>query len=286
MKIWFIGLGLMGLPMAKNILKKGFELGVYNRNKEKITELVSLGAIAYSSPEELAKNSDILITMVTAWDDVESVLFWEKGAVLWLQEESIVIDMSTIGVDWAKKISSKLQEKQIHFIDAPVTWSTPKAITGELTIFIGAEKEIYERVKPVLESMGANLRYMWPNGMWQAMKLINNTLVAYSMIWLSEVTKLAQAMWLDMQNYAETVKSIPVASPYIAMKIDTLVRDEFPLMFSLANMYKDIHLALGEMQKSGLQLDFLKLSDEKFRQWVEQGIGEMDLSAIAKIVGK
>ena len=97
------------------------------------------------------------------------------------------------------------------------------------------------------------------------MKLVNNTLVAYSMIGLSEVTKLAQSMGLDMQNYTETVKSIPVASPYIAMKIDTLVRDEFPLMFSLANMYKDIHLALGEMQKSGIQLDFLKLSDEKFR---------------------
>jgi 3-hydroxyisobutyrate dehydrogenase-like beta-hydroxyacid dehydrogenase len=86
------------------------------------------------------------------------------------------------------------------------------------------------------------------------------------MIGLSEVTKLAQSMGLDMQNYAETVKSIPVASPYTAMKIDSLVRDEFPLMFSLANMYKDIHLALGEMQKSGIQLDFLKLSDEKFRE--------------------
>ncbi len=284
MNIWFIWLGLMGIPMAKNILKNGFTVWIYNRTPWKAEELTWIGATEYPSIQELATHSDILITMVTAGEDVDMILFWENWAVNHLPKDAVVIDMSTIGVEWAKKLEKKLKEKNIHFIDAPVTGSTPKAITGELTIFIGWEIDIYERVKPVLESMGTNLRYMGGNSMWQAMKLINNTLVAYSMIGLAEVTKLAQSMGLDMETYAETVKNIPVSSPYIAMKIDTLIRDEYPLMFSLANMYKDIHLARNEMEKQDLDLEFLKLSDEKFRKGYDTWLGSSDISKIAKII--
>jgi len=120
--------------------------------------------------------------MVTAGSDVWDILFSEDAVVGTLRRDSIVIDMSTIGVEWAEKISEKLSLSGIHFIDAPVTGSTPKAITGELTIFIGGEPDIYERAKGILSMMGTNLQYMGKTGNGQAMKLVNNTLVAYSMI--------------------------------------------------------------------------------------------------------
>jgi 3-hydroxyisobutyrate dehydrogenase-like beta-hydroxyacid dehydrogenase len=131
--------------------------------------------------------------------------------------------------------------------------------------------------------IGTNLQYMWPIGSGQAMKLVNNALVAYSMIWLSEVMKLGGAMWLPSTKLAEVIKTLPVSSPYTTMKVDNFVRDEYPMMFSLANMAKDISLARGEMEKYWLSLDMLILADDLYRKWVKEGIGNLDVSAIGKI---
>src|SRR4051812_36349085 len=126
MNVGFIGLGLMGNPMAKNILKKGFPLTVYNRSKEKMKELTDLGAAIADSPKELASNVDVVITMVTAGKDVEDVLFGINGITEAAKPGLTIIDMSTIGPTSAKSLASKLKEHKIHFIDAPVTGSTPK----------------------------------------------------------------------------------------------------------------------------------------------------------------
>ncbi|GAB0174898.1 MAG: hypothetical protein HHAS10_07770 [Candidatus Altimarinota bacterium] len=150
MKIGFIGLGLMGIPMAKNIISKGRELFVWNRSREKAYELENLGAKVCDTKKSLAQEVDILITMVTAGEDVEDILFGFDGVASSMKSGSIIIDMSTIGVDWAMKIGERLQKHGIYFLDAPVTGSTPKAITGELTVFIGGEKEVFEKIKPHL----------------------------------------------------------------------------------------------------------------------------------------
>lgn len=192
--------------------------------------------------------------------------------------------MSTIGVEWSTQIGERLSKNGIFFLDAPVTGSTPKAITGELTIFIWGEKEVFERAKPVLLLMGTNLQYMGPNGSGQAMKLINNTLVAFSMIGLSEVMKLADFMGLPLDRTAEVIKTLPVGSPYTAMKVDNFVRNDYPMMFSLANMSKDMSLAFGEMEKHGLSLDMLSLAMKKYEQGVEEWYGGEDVSAIGKII--
>src|SRR5260221_1009532 len=156
-KVGFIGLGLMGNPMAKNILKKGFPLVVYNRNPEKAKELVSLGASTVFSPKELASQVDVVVTMVTSGKDVQEVLFSENGVVKGAKKGMIVIDMSTIGPTDAKEIASKLKTYDIDFLDAPVTGSTPKAITGELTIFVGGGKDELEKAHPILEAMGKSI---------------------------------------------------------------------------------------------------------------------------------
>lgn len=119
--------------------------------------------------------------------------------------------------------------------------------------------------------MGTNLQYMGPSGSGQAMKLINNALIAFSMIGLSEVMKLSETMGLPLERTAEVIKTLPVGSPYTAMKVDNFVRNEYPMMFSLANMHKDITLAFGEMEKHGLSLDMLSLAAKKYEQGVEEG---------------
>ena len=284
MRIGFIGLGLMGAPMARNILAKWGDLSVWNRTPERASELISLGAKLCNSARELVEHTDILITMVTAGEDVSGILFGTDGIADCMRPGTIVINMSTIGVEWAVRIASELDKKWIHFLDAPVTGSTPKAITGELTIFVGGEVEIFESAKSVLAMMGTNLQYMGKTGNGQAMKLVNNALVAYSMIGLSEAMKLGEAMSLGSQQLADVIKTLPVSSPYTAMKVNNFVQDQYPMMFSLANMAKDISLAHDEMTKYGLSLEVLSVAASQYQRGVEQGIGGLDVSAIGKVV--
>lgn len=281
MKITFIGMGLMGIPMAKNILKNGFDLTVYNRTSGKTWELISLGAHESSDLIESIRNADVVITMVTAWEDVVSIISQVRD---FLRKDSVFIDMSTIGVKWAKYIAHDLHEVWVHFLDAPVTGSTPKAITGELTIFIGWEKLIFERVQDIFSAMWTNLQYIWEVGMGQAMKLVNNTLVAYTMIGLAEVMKLAEGMHMNLDRTAEVIKTIPVASAYTNMKIDNFVSHTYPLMFSVANMNKDIRLAYDMMKDSGLSLEYLIHAKWLFESAVWEGIWWEDLSAIEKLI--
>lgn len=281
MNITFIGMGLMGIPMAKNIITKWYPLTVYNRTPGKVEELVSLWVVEIHNIEEALRNADIIISMVTAGSDVEGIIDQGKGA---LKPWAIWIDMSTIGVNWAKKIARQLASVGVSFIDAPVTGSTPKAITGELTIFIGWDAEAVERSNWVLSAMGTNLQYMGAVGMGQAMKLVNNTLVAYSMIGLAEVMKLAESMGMEASRTAEVIKTIPVASAYTAMKIDNFVKHQYPLMFSVANMSKDIDLAYEMMHEGNISLEYLTYAHELYQKWVSEWFGGEDLSAIEKVI--
>ncbi len=212
LKVGFIGLGLMGEPMAKNILIKGFPLFVYNRTSSKTKALKKLGAEVCNSPMDMASKVDVVVTMVTGGRDVEQVLFSRNGIVKANKKGLIVIDMSTIGKTPAIAIAQKLKKSGIEFVDAPVTGSTPKAITGELTIFIGANKKTYEKIKEVLGAMGTNLQYMGEVGSGQAIKLINNQLVASTITALAEGLVLADALRLPRKKVADALSAVPVMS--------------------------------------------------------------------------
>lgn len=256
-KVGFIGLGLMGLPMASNILKKGFPLVVYNRTKSKASDLVKKGATFASSPQELASQVDVLITMVTAPHDVEEVLFGKFGVYKSAKAGSIIIDMSTIGPTAAKDFAKRLSGKNIDFLDAPVTGSTPKAITGELTIFVGGKEAVLKKANPVLEAMGTNIVYMGPAGSGQAIKLINNYFISASVNAMSESMVLADSMNLPREKVAQALEKTPNISPTIKLKMPNLVNKKFPLLFSLSNMRKDLGLAIIEMKKGKLKLPAL-----------------------------
>lgn len=278
-KVGFIGLGLMGAPMAKNILKNGFDVSVYNRTPSRTVEFKKLDVKVAKTPSELTRTVDVIITMVTNGKDVENVLFGKNGVVYGAQKGLIVIDMSTIGPEAAKKISSKLQSYNIDFIDAPVTGSTPKAISGELTIFIGGKRTVYEKIKPILMAMGKNHHYMGVTSLGQAMKMINNQIIATTIEALSEGMLLSDAMGLSRAKVAEVLRTVPAMSPMMNLKLQNYISGSYPLLFSMANMSKDLGLALGESRKGKFKFPILTRLEDIFRK-AKKKYPSKDFSAI------
>jgi len=279
LRVGFIGLGLMGNPMAKNILKKGFPLSVYNRSPKRLEEFKKMGVLMAVSPKDLADTVDVIITMITGPKDVEEIYLGKNGVGETKNKHLIAIDMSTIGPTAIKGITKKLPFK---LLDAPVTGSTYKAKTGELTIFIGGDEHIYKKVKPVLEAMGTNLQYMGSSGSGQAIKLINNFLVAATITSLAESMLLADALQLSRQKAADVLATVPALSPFMIMKLPNVVKEDFPIAFSLNNMTKDLKLAVGEA--TGKKLSVLKQIEQLYLKAQKEGYGEEDMSAVMKVL--
>lgn len=279
LRVGFIGLGLMGNPMAKNILKRGFPLSVYNRSPKRLEEFRKLDISIASSPKELANTVDVLITMITGPKDVEAIYLGKDGVGESKNKKLIAIDMSTIGPSAIKYIAQKLNFK---LLDAPVTGSTYKAKTGELTIFIGGDKKTYEKTKPIFEAMGTNLQYMGEQGSGQAIKLINNFLVASTITSLAESMLLADALGMKRQKAADVLATVPALSPFMIMKLPNVIKEEFPVAFSLNNMTKDLALAMNEAK--GKRLQVLSQIEHLYKKAQKEGLGEEDMSAVMKML--
>jgi 3-hydroxyisobutyrate dehydrogenase len=284
MNVGFIGLGLMGNPMAKNICQKGFPVFVYNRTSSKTEEFVKLGCTTTNSPSELASLVDIVITMVTGPKDLEEVLFGKHGIVKGYKkgQKLTVIDMSTVGVKAAQDAAKRLSEKGIDFIDAPVTGGIPGAQKGTLTIFAGGKKSVYEKVKPVLDTMGTSVHYMGDSGMGQAIKLVNNLLVGETITALAEAMLLADSLNLPRKKIVEILSEVPAVSQFMKMRMPNLENDQHPVSFSVANLRKDLGLALDEMK--GKKLPILSSVHKFYTHGIKQGLSDQDISAVIQIL--
>jgi 3-hydroxyisobutyrate dehydrogenase len=283
LKIGFIGLGLMGKPMALNIHKKGFSLSVYNRTPAKAAEFKKLGVTVYPSPAELSKNSDVVITMITAPKDVKEVALGKDGIIEGAHPGLVHIDMSTIGPSAAKEVAKGLKRKGIEFIDAPVTGSTDRAKTGELVIFVGGDKKTFEKVKPVLAAMGIELPYMGPVGSGQAIKLVNNLIGGETIAVLGEAFMLGQSLGLNKRQIYEALKNTFSISPNMRNKMPMIVDGKYPVMFSVANMRKDLKLGLTEKDAS-TPLPILKITENIYKETMDEGWGEEDIAATFKVI--
>ncbi len=283
MKIGFIGLGLMGLPMAKNILANGFPLSVYNRTSAKTKELQKLGATVAKSPMELGETCDVVITCVTGPKDVREVLLGKSGVALADRQELIVVDMSTIGPTAAMQIADDLKEMKIEFVDAPVTGGTAGAQKGTLTIFIGGKESVVEKVRPVLATMGSDLQYIGKIGMGQGVKLINNLIVGETISALAEGFLLADEMKLPRKKVMESLQNVFGLSPNMKNKMPNMVSGKHPVTFSVANIRKDLSLAQKELESKN-KLPLLKITERLYKQGIDQGLANDDLSAVIEVL--
>jgi 3-hydroxyisobutyrate dehydrogenase len=287
--IGFIGLGLMGAPMAQNILKKGFPLVVYNRNPKRVAPFKKLKCTIASSAAEVGRQSDIIITVVTGPKDVEQVILGKAGVVEGAKKGSIIIDMSTIGPQAAREIAATLSNYKTEFLDAPVTGGTHGAEAGTLTIFVGGNKSTYKKALPVLEAMGKNIVYCGDLGTGQATKLVNNLIVGETLAALAEGFLLGEAQGLTRKQIMQFLGEVPALSPMMKTRLDKMVKGKYDVTFSVANMYKDLDLALKEIQsnpstRSGkkLSLPILENTAKLYKKAIDKGWGELDNSSILK----
>jgi len=284
MKIGFIGLGIMGESMCENVLKKsGAEVYVYDINKEKVNKLVELGAIGAESVKEIGETCDRIITMVPKSEHVQAVI---NELLPVIKTGTILIEMSTIDPEVSRRLAKKVAEKGSYMIDAPVVKSKPAAIAGELGIYVGGNKEIFDTVKPILQFMGKDIIRMGDNGSGLVMKICHNMLVAQIQNGVNEMLSLSEASGLEFDDVVTSISYGGGQNFYLDSKKATIKSGDFSPKFSIENMHKDIHLALNLADEINVDIPGAENAANVYDKAMELGINKEDFSATIKVVKK
>jgi 3-hydroxyisobutyrate dehydrogenase-like beta-hydroxyacid dehydrogenase len=284
--IGFIGLGIMGSRMAENLLKGGQELIIYNRTKEKAEELLTKGAKWASSPEEAASKSEIIFTMLATPHAVESTALGEAGFLHHLSEGSLWVDCSTVDPTFSKKMAAEAAKRKIRFIDAPVTGSRIPAERGELVFLAGGNVEDVNQVKPLLNMMGKVISYQGETGKGSAMKIVINLMLAQSMAVFAEAVNLAEALGLERETVMETLVNGPTAAPFLKGKMEKIQSQDYMADFPLYLIQKDMHLVSQAAYENNLSLPIANVTKEIYAMAKQQGLGDLDFSAIYEFLSK
>ncbi|WML44313.1 NAD(P)-dependent oxidoreductase [Neobacillus sp. PS3-40] len=282
MKIGFIGLGTMGLPMATNLLKNGYELIIYNRTKEKMNVLEEAGAIIANSPKDVAAQSDIVFTMLTADAAVKEVILGNNGIIYGADPGLIVVDSSTISPATSKKMAEELSLHDVEMLDAPVTGSEPQAIEGILTFMVGGKKEIYDKCEPLFKVMGKNAYYMGENGKGCYTKLANNTMAAINLLSFSEAITMATKAGIDPEIFVKVVSGGGARSGMADNKAEKVFNRDFKPHFMTKLIHKDLGLASDVAKELEISTPVLALVKEIFQMAKAKGYGAEDMSAVIK----
>ena len=282
-KVGFIGLGIMGLPMATNILKAGYPLTVYNRTISKAESLRRLGAYVASSPKEVAQRSDVVISMVTDVPDVEEVLFGANGVVEGGSKGLIFIDMSTNSPEAAKGFAKRLLDYGIEFMDAPVTGGDKGAREGTLTIMAGGRLETFQRVKPIFEAMGKTIVYCGDVGSGQMVKLCNQVVVGLNMLAVTEALVLARKAGID-ENILFTVLSTGAANSFtVQYYLPKILRGDFEPGFKASHLKKDLKYVIDTANRLNIPLPGISILLQLYNSLVSQGLGEKGTQVLIKV---
>ena len=284
--VGLIGLGLMGKPMGKNLLKAGFRLVVWNRSKAKSDELVREGAKAGANPREVATAADVLITIVSDPPAVEEVLWGTDGALSGLRRGSLLIDSSTISPDLARRAAAACAERGVDFLDAPVTGGTWGAEKGELVFMVGGKAEVLERAKPVLEAVGKRFFLLGPNGAGQTVKLAMNLILALQVEAFSEALALVTASGVPGERLLEVMQSSMARSGVLDVKAPQILKNEFPASFPLRLMHKDVRLALELAKQNGVTLPSGSAAYATYTAVKDASKDDPDFSAVARFWNK
>lgn len=266
--VGFIGLGIMGLPMARNILKGGYSLVAWNRTSSKLDLLAEAGAERGQSPADVAARSTVIITCVRASEDVEQVILGQPGrpgVIDGVRPGSVVIDMSTISPAVTKEIAAKLAEKDVPFIDAPISGGEQGAISGTLSIMCGGPAEALARVRPVLETMGKRITHCGESGAGQTVKLCNQIAVVLNNLAMAEALVFCQRSGVDPAVMLEAIAFGAAGSWQISNLGPKIVERDFSPGFKVGLQQKDLRLALDAADRLDLPLAGTSLVHQLFR---------------------
>jgi 3-hydroxyisobutyrate dehydrogenase len=269
--IGFIGLGVMGLPMATHILNKGYSLHVYNRSIEKTKSITDKGAVCHTQISELAKNCDIIITMVGLPSDVEEVYCGENGLLKHVKENSILIDMTTSSPKLATKISEKALTRNIYTLDAPVSGGDIGAKNAGLSIMVGGSKLVYDKILPLFECMGKNIVYQGKAGCGQHTKMANQIVVAGNMIGVCEALAYSIKAGLNPKTVLESIAKGAASSWALSNLAPRILDNDFEAGFYVKHFIKDMRIALECAVENKCETPGLKIVLEQYERLAQAG---------------
>ncbi len=281
-RVGLIGLGIMGLPMGKNLLKAGFPLTVYNRTRGRAEELAKLGAQVAASPREVAERSDVIVTIVTDSPDVYAVILGENGVIEGARPGSVVVDMSTISPQVTREIAEALKAKGVQMLDAPVSGGEKGAIEGTLSIMVGGDAGALEKARPVLLAMGKTITHIGPNGMGQVCKLANQVAVSLHNLAISEALLFAAKAGADPTRVMQAIQGGAGNSWAFQNLAPKIILRDFRPGFMVKLQQKDLRLVLEAARQMHLALPGTGLTHQLYQAVETRGLGDEGNHALVK----
>ncbi|MCL1125832.1 NAD(P)-dependent oxidoreductase [Shewanella surugensis] len=279
----FIGLGVMGFPMAGHLQQAGYSTTVFNRSSDKAEKwCVQYSGRSAATPKAAVTNADIVFVCVGNDDDVRSVVYGGSGIVAGMKSGAILVDHTTTSAVLALEISEHCQHQGVHFIDAPVSGGQAGAENGALTIMCGGEQAIFDRVQPVMDVYAKQSRLLGKNGQGQRCKMVNQICIAGVLQGLSEALTLAEKSNLNIEDVVATLKHGAAGSWQMENRAGTMAQDKFDFGFAIDWMIKDLGICLDEAAQHQLTLPLTATVNKDYKALSEQGLGRMDTSVLIK----
>ncbi len=284
LKVGYIGLGLMGKSMARNLLKAGYPLVVHNRSRAAVDELVAEGAQSAESPAEVARQSDVVFTNLPDTPDVELVVLGENGIFDGAHKGMIYVDNSTIKPGMARTIAKKLAEKGVPCLDAPVSGGDIGARDGTLTIMVGGEAAALERVMPIFEAMGKTITHVGAAGAGQVTKACNQIMVAAQMVAMGELLVFSKKAGVDPQKVVEAIKAGAAQCWSLDVKPPRLFEGNRQPGFKAYMQAKDLNIVMESAREYGIPLPATAETTQLFNAMLQMGMAELDNSAVIGVL--
>lgn len=282
-EVAFIGMGVMGYPMAGHLQRAGQDTCVYNRTTEKSQHWVAeYGGRSAPTPALAADGAAVVCLCVGNDDDVRSVVYGDHGVLSRMAPGTVLVDHTTTSATLAEELAAACAERGVHFMDAPVSGGQVGAENGRLTIMCGGEPDVFARVEPLLAAYAAHLQLMGGHGQGQRCKMVNQVLIAGILQGLSEGVTLAQAAGLDMDEVITALQQGAAGSWQLNNRASTMAKGEFNFGFAIDWMRKDLGIVLDEAKRLGVHLPLAKETDARYARLQAEGLGRMDTSVLIK----
>ena len=281
-KIAFIGVGRMGKPMVKNLVKLGFEVHIYARSVMKVYDVISNGARFFSTISDCLKDCSIIVTMLGLPKDIEEIYFATGGVLDSATPGAQIIDMTTTSPKLTKMINEECKKRSLHFLDAPVSGGVTAAKNAKLTIMVGGSEKDFKNSLPLFRALGTNINYMGESGKGQQAKLANQIMIAGAIAGVCEGMAYAKSKGLEMSKFLRAVSTGGAGSKQLDTAAPKILDRDFEPGFSIRHFIKDMVLALDEANKESLDLDVLAVVMNNYRKLDEQGFGENGTQTLIK----
>jgi 3-hydroxyisobutyrate dehydrogenase len=284
MRVGFVGLGTMGGAMAANAARAGFDVTAWNRTPGRAAELSEVGVAMRDTAAAVAGSSDVVITIVSDTPDVESVLFGQGGVAEGATPGALVVDMSTISPSATRDFATRLEAKGVAMLDAPVSGGSEGAKKGTLSIFVGGDAGDLERARPVLESLGTTITHVGPIGSGQAVKAVNQVILAGTYLGVAEGIVLALKAGLDVEQVVGALSGGAAQSWVLANRSGRMIDNDYPLGFKVSLHRKDLGIGLSMARELGASLPVSALCEAIEAGLIGQGHADDDMSAVARAI--